>query len=572
MTTTISLIGIDGSGKSTLTAALPDLIAAELGLTAAAVGDDFRCTAPEEDLLLPGFAPEGEPLAFKLDRQFRRAAKRATAWPRLYPPLKLAQLALQEQAAHQLAARYHPDVVFADGSLLLSALGRTVNYMSPAAHAGLEPGRLVETLLAYALDGQPLPPALARRLPGGPFAARLRWLDRQLGLGLLRLPEALIFIDVAPEAALARLQAKSPHLDRHENLADMRQAQAMYRQVVAAFCRRCGAGRVHVIEATTLTVGETLRQVVDFVRTLAIQKRTAPAVGRRLGVTAQKLTSRKTVARKMLPPAYLVRYLLPNLRRGSARELTFPLSPLGQLFFREGYSAGVMRAIYVQDNRRYGLLDRLFLGYPLHQAVYHRLQILNSALEQELRRRVESLPAGQTLKILTAPSGYAFDLLRPLARLAKLYPEKMSRLRLLASDLDPDGHIEPELVREAERLGVQFQFVRGDLTSAALREQFQEAGPYDMVVFVGLSSWIPKTHLAQHLKLVGTRLLRPGGVLVSDCFTPHAYALSGKYVGYQANYYAPRDYASLLAYCGFEDRIAWQSGAEGINHVCLAQA
>jgi hypothetical protein len=120
-------------------------------------------------------------------------------------------------------------------------------------------------------------------------------------------------------------------------------------------------------------------------------------------------------------------------------------------------------------------------------------------------------------------------------------------------------------------LGVGFEFGRGDLTSDEMREHSRRNGPYDVVVFVGLSAWIPKTHLARHLRWV-RGLLRPGGVLFTDCFTPEAYALSGRYVGYKANYYAPRDFTHLLAYCGFDPaEMAWASGRDKINHVCVAR-
>jgi hypothetical protein len=43
-------------------------------------------------------------------------------------------------------------------------------------------------------------------------------------------------------------------------------------------------------------------------------------------------------------------------------------------------------------------------------------------------------------------------------------------------------------------------------------------------------------------------------------------------VGYKANYYAPPDFSSLLAYCGFDPAgITWASGRDRINHVCLAR-
>jgi SAM-dependent methyltransferase len=228
-----------------------------------------------------------------------------------------------------------------------------------------------------------------------------------------------------------------------------------------------------------------------------------------------------------------------------------------------------MKAIYLQDERSYGWRDRVFLEYALHRAVYHRLQILDGVIEAELRRRLATLARGENLRILTAPSGYAFDLLRPLARLS---PEQRGRIHVMASDLDPEGGIEPELRRAFETLEVGFDFARGDLTSHTVRERFCCSGPFDLVLFVGLSSWIAKPHLVNHLRLIRAQLLAPGGVLITDTFTPHAYAVSGKYAGFRASYYAPREFTHVLACIGFDPAgISWQSGAQGINHVCLAR-
>jgi len=349
-------------------------------------------------------------------------------------------------------------------------------------------------------------------------------------------------------------------------------AQTMYRRAVRFFCRQRGAENLMVIDTTDLSLSQTLRQALEFVRTQALYRPAPHTEQRILGTTDDKLSRLPVMARKVLTYRYLVRCILLNVHRGNARELAFPLSQLGRLFFKEGYSAGVMRAIYLRDSRRYGLFDRIFLDYPLHRDVYHRLSILACLVEEELGHRLDQLPPGGTLKVLTAPSGYAFDLLRPLQRVAAMALQQLARAHILASDLDPDGHIEMELTRSARGLGVDLEFVRGDLTSEETRERLERSGPYDVVLFVGLSCWIPKPHLLRHLQFVWGHLLAPQGVLFTDCFSQAAYALSGKHIGYKANYYGPHAYTSLLHYCGFEPGdISWESGPGRINHVFVAR-
>jgi hypothetical protein len=121
-------------------------------------------------------------------------------------------------------------------------------------------------------------------------------------------------------------------------------------------------------------------------------------------------------------------------------------------------------------------------------------------------------------------------------------------------------------------VAVDFEFIRGNLVSAEMREQFKKRGPYDLVLFIGLSCWLPKLHLANYLKFIRYELLAPGGILFTDCFTPGSFALSGHHLGYKANYYDPAEFTGLLAYCGFDPAsLIWKSGLAGINHVCLAR-
>jgi hypothetical protein len=58
---------------------------------------------------------------------------------------------------------------------------------------------------------------------------------------------------------------------------------------------------------------------------------------------------------------------------------------------------------------------------------------------------------------------------------------------------------------------------------------------------------------------------------VTDSFTAETYALSGRYVGYRANYYEPEVYRTLVDCCGFDGLGAEvESGRDGINHVLVA--
>lgn len=159
---------------------------------------------------------------------------------------------------------------------------------------------------------------------------------------------------------------------------------------------------------------------------------------------------------------------------------------------------------------------------------------------------------------------------RPLVRLTNENREQMARVMLVAADLDPAGNLGPELTVAAERIGVEFHFLKGDLTDSAFRAECGQFAPFDLALFVGLSSWLPKLPMLEHLRWLRFNL-RPAGLLVTDCFTPAAYAVGGAAMGYRANYYPPEVMRALLDYCGFDGLGATvESGRDGINHVLLA--
>ena len=571
MSLQVCILGIDGSGKSTVVAALPSILAPETGFVVGSAGDSFRIVAPDEDHLAPDFYPDGLPLAARLSLRFKRLAKSLVDHPKLYVVFKLAQMLSQDSAAKALARRHNTRVFVTDGNALLSTTGRAGNYLRAAstnnnANTSAPEAEDLQAVFSYILDDKPLPAKSSERLPSLRKGKLIYKLNNWLRLRATWLPDVVIFLDVDPELALTRIKSRGKKIDRHENLADLTQARQMYLKTLRAFQGYRTPDAAHVIRVDDLSLGETMRAVRDALKphliSTPVADRTAVAP---LGTSE---LADETIRRKTVNHRYFLRYLLPKWFSGAWREPTFFFSQLGRLFLKEGYSAGVMRVIYDRDEKDYGLLDRIFLEYSLHRAVYDRLQILVRKIQPEIEARLAS---GGKINIFTAPSGFAYDLFRPLETIARRDPDAMKRVHITAADLDPHGVLQDELGARAARLGIRFTFHRGDITAASMLSRLEESAPFHLALFVGLSSWLPKPQTLVHLAWLSKNLAHDG-MLVSDCFTPDAYALSGRYIGYKANYYTPEVYKAMLDYCGFDGLNAEvESGRDHLNHVLLVK-
>ena len=566
----VCILGIDGSGKSTLAESLPAILAAECKIVAGSSGESYRIMDFQEDHMGPKFYPDGLPVSAKLAQVFRRIAKRYVDNSQLYPIFKLLQMLLQDAAARKLSRKYNVDVFVSDCNTLLSALGRATNYLCPAKDGEDSKIQMPEpddfkAVLECLIDKQPLPPERQSRLLNLGKARLIKNVLRLLRLRGAWLPDIVIFLDISPDQALDRIIRRGKKIDCHENIHDLRQARNMYLKVLEALASYRNPETVKHLDINELTPGETLQAVLDLLKQHKInQKGFRKSKDVVLG-TAEDLSTGKLVT-KILNYNYLFSYLIRNWFQGAWREPFFLFSRLGRLFLKDGYSAGVMKVIYDRDQQNTRLVDRIFLEYPLHRAVYDRLQILTSRIQQELEKR---LIQGKAIYLFTAPSGFAYDIFRPLEIIASRTPEAMKQIKIVAADLDPHQVLEQVLTERSRKLNVDFKFIKGDITSDQIHKRFEENAPFDIALFVGLSGWLPKSELVKHIRWLGQNM-QPDGVFVTDSFTANTYSLSGRFVGYKAHYYEPEVYRAIMDFCGFDGLTATQqTGKDRINHVMV---
>lgn len=256
----VCVLGIDGSGKSTVAAGLPRALAGELGVAAASAGDAFRLAAPGE--------PRRWPVSALLARLSRCAAKRLADRRALYLVFKLAQMLLQDHAAHAMGRRLREAVVVSDGNFLLSSLGRAADYLHPGGDPLAAPSAgEVAAILDFVLGGAaaPAPERFlgARALAWARASARLLRLAR---VDAVWLPDVAVFLDASPRTALARIAARGRRVDWHENEASLAQARAMYLRTLDAFGRIRGRDAALRVETDGLTPEEGLCAVAAALR------------------------------------------------------------------------------------------------------------------------------------------------------------------------------------------------------------------------------------------------------------------------------------------------------------------
>lgn len=564
MTTHICVLGIDGSGKSTLTDLLPAAMAAQCYGRVAVAGKTFRVVDADRDLLQPRFAPLGLPMWARLSLALRVLCTRVVDLPRIYAVVKLLQMLAQDRAVAAITLRYQPDVMIMDGHTLLCTAGRAANYLWPA-RSDEEPtgaGGAVVWLLRLWLTGQMEGPVSAIRHMR--LATVLVKVLRATGVHRL-IPDVVVFLDASAPVALERAAARGQRLDLHENERDMDQATRMYDAALGALRVLAPNMKMVRLAVDRQDAAQTLQHCVQQAGAATLH-RLPPAATEAPGGAAPTRMGAWATLKIIVSWRYLYGVLIRHLFAGAWREPLLAFTRPGRQLLVEGYSARMMRCIYRLKGTSLG--ERLFLGHALHAAVRERLPHavaqIRAGVEQALKRE------SGTVRILTVPSGFAEDVRGAVDGILARDGALAERLEVVAVDMDPHGEVEPALRAWSHATGVALRVVKGDMTSESVRAQACPSAAGALVhvaVVVGISSWLPKPAMLSTLRWV-REALDPRGVLVTDCFRADAYALSGQCLGYRASYYTPRTYAGVLALAGFSPHPKTVgAGRAGVNHV-----
>jgi adenylate kinase family enzyme len=244
----VAIIGIDGSGKSTLSRRLAGCSASE----SCFIGDRL-------ELLKDGELCTAQPLIANEVRKW--VAQRAKSAKNLahYKIPKLAETLLRDRLLSDVHRWYRPDLIFMDGSPLLNMTGWAILYHEEAFNE-----EVCATAMGI-LTGKQVCGKRDSIFKQFPELLTLR----KLNLTHLHLPDAVIFLDVDPAVCIERITSRGEAVQAHENiekLTKLRQAYHLVCDVVGKnrpVCRLAGGKSLEQITAEAAGFIKQVRSASD---------------------------------------------------------------------------------------------------------------------------------------------------------------------------------------------------------------------------------------------------------------------------------------------------------------------
>ncbi len=235
----VAVLGIDGSGKSTVSRRLAQCLS--MAGSACLVSDRLEFFENGEPKPL-------QPLGLETARGLLgRYAKRARSLANYKIP-KLAELLLRDRLLAEVSRWYAPGIIVLDGSPLLNIAAWAALY----GREGLSSERLAVAIgiLAGQKRGITRSDPLFTELP------ELRQLN-MLGLTHLKLPLRLVLLDLPAEAACARIAARGAARQPHETAEGLGRLRDAYLKVVQI------VGRHWIVPVLILDATLPLEQLTD---------------------------------------------------------------------------------------------------------------------------------------------------------------------------------------------------------------------------------------------------------------------------------------------------------------------
>lgn len=227
---TICVLGIDGSGKSTISRMVAESLSTSSKVCRVGDGLEFLEDGSPRDI---------QPLLTeKLRELIGGYAKKAKSL-KFYKIPKLTELLLRNHLMREARRWYLPDFIVVDGSPLLNIAAWAVLYKKDVYDDAMC------TKVLHVLSGDA--GAVDRNDPVFVHCPELAYLDR-MKLARLSMPDAVLFLDLPPSAACQRIGARGEERQPHETEEKLGDLRGAY-QTVCEIVRREGQVPVLAIDA-----------------------------------------------------------------------------------------------------------------------------------------------------------------------------------------------------------------------------------------------------------------------------------------------------------------------------------
>ena len=239
----VSVIGIDGCGKSTLSKTL----AANYHGESCFIGDSLA-------FFNDGSQYAMQPLITEKVRLWVAGRAKKAKKLALYKIPKIAELLLRDHLIHEVARWYRPDCVVMDGSPLLNITAWSIIYHEDSFD---------RDTCAIALDilsGKTTPRVgdpLFKQFPELFALCRMQF-------NQLHIPEIVFFLDVSPEICIERIHKRGEPIQAHETIEKLSKLREAY-EMVAEVLKKSGHS-VCVIKADTLSPDQVTATASEYLR------------------------------------------------------------------------------------------------------------------------------------------------------------------------------------------------------------------------------------------------------------------------------------------------------------------
>ena len=206
----IAFIGIDGSGKSTISRHLIKRFKGETCL----ISDGL-------ELFNNGEPYHAQPLIVNEIRKWVGSKSKKAKNLSRYKIPKLAELLLRDRLLTEVNRWYRPDQIFMDGCPILNMTAWAILFHEDCFNAEAC-DKAIRILIGY--DDIPKSDTIFTQLP------ELNVMQK-LNLNHLHLPNAVIFLDVMPEVSIKRIQSRGQRVQAHENQEKLTKLREAYHVV-----------------------------------------------------------------------------------------------------------------------------------------------------------------------------------------------------------------------------------------------------------------------------------------------------------------------------------------------------